>query len=239
MAKTIRLDKMLSNIGYGSRREIRILCKNGLVSVDGKVIKDSSIHVDLSSQRVQVGEEVVNYREFIYLMMNKPPGVISATEDNHHKTVVDLLEAEDRAFDPFPVGRLDIDTEGLLIITNDGQLTHKLLAPKKHVPKTYYARITGAISEDAITAFKEGVTLEDGYKTLPAELNIVSKDDESEIYITIVEGKFHQVKRMFEAIGHKVTYLKRVKMGGLQLDEGLELGEYKELSEKELQQLFE
>ncbi|KAB3530469.1 rRNA pseudouridine synthase [Alkaliphilus serpentinus] len=235
----MRLDKMLSHMGYGSRRDIKKLCKDGLVMVDGKAIKDSSIHIDLNNQRVWVGDEEVIYKEFVYLMLNKPPGVISATEDNHHKTVIDLLTAEHRSFNPFPVGRLDIDTEGLLLLTNDGQTAHKLLAPKKHVDKTYFARISGLIGDEAIEAFKEGVTLEDGYKTLPAELKIQSKGEESEIYVTIVEGKFHQVKRMFEAIGHKVTYLKRIRMGGLVLDEGLKLGEYRELSEDELQQLFQ
>ncbi|MBM7616343.1 pseudouridine synthase [Alkaliphilus hydrothermalis] len=235
MAKKQRLDKVLAHLGYGSRKEINRLCKGGLVTVDGEVIKSSSTHVDTENSIIKVGDEEINYREFVYLMMNKPDGVISATEDSRHQTVVDLIDAEYRSFDVFPVGRLDIDTEGFLLLTNDGKLAHRLLSPKKHVPKTYYAHVEGKVTETDIEAFKRGVTLDDGYETKPGELTILKSDTVSEIKLTIYEGKFHQVKRMFEAVDKKVVYLKRISMGNLKLDENLELGEYRELTEAELE----
>lgn len=239
MAKTQRLDKILVHMGYGSRKDIRGICKSGIVTVDGKTVKDSSQHVDPAASIIMVGDEAVEYREFVYLMMNKPRGVISATEDLRHQTVVDLLTSDYRAFEVFPVGRLDIDTEGLLLLTNDGQLAHQLLSPKKHVPKTYYAKITGKVTEVDQGALKAGVTLEDGYETLPAELEIIVSGEISEIELTIYEGKFHQVKRMFEVLGKKVIYLKRMTMGTLSLDPSLELGRYRELTQQELKALRE
>ena len=239
MAKSQRLDKILARLGYGSRRDIRKLCKDGLVIIDGKTVKDSSQHVNPEESEIKVGIEVVFYREFVYLMLNKPQGVISATEDTRHETVIDLLDKKYIGFDVFPVGRLDIDTEGLLIITNDGQLAHRILSPKKHVPKTYYAEVEGVVTVEDVRAFNAGVTLDDGYETLPAKLEIIKGDTISEIELTIMEGKFHQVKRMFEAVGKKVVYLQRVKMGALELDEDLELGEYRELSEDEIDLLTE
>jgi len=234
----MRIDKMLANIGYGSRKEVKKLLKDGSVVVNDKVIKDSKQHVDPESDVVTVNGEVVEYKEFIYLMMNKPPGVISATEDNHDETVIDLLEFEDQVFQPFPVGRLDKDTEGLLLITNDGQLSHRLLSPKKHVPKKYFAVIEGVVTSEDGDAFKSGVTLDDGYMTKPAELTILKSGETSDIELTITEGKFHQVKRMFEAVGKRVMYLKRLTMGPLKLDDSLELGEYRELTEEEIEQLM-
>lgn len=233
----MRLDKLLANMGYGSRKEVKQLLKQKAVRVDDVVVKDSSMHVDPAKQNVSVHGERVEYVEFIYLMMNKPPGVISATEDKYDQTVIDLLEPMEQHFEPFPVGRLDKDTEGLLLITNDGQLAHNLLSPKKHVPKMYYAKIDGEVTEVDIEAFKQGVTLDDGYETKPGELKILASGEQSEIELIIQEGKFHQVKRMFEAVGKKVTYLKRLSMGSLKLDETLKLGEYRELTEEELQQL--
>ncbi|WP_226680579.1 pseudouridine synthase [Sutcliffiella horikoshii] len=233
----MRLDKMLANSGFGTRKEVKKLLKTGVVKVDGNVIKDAKVHVDPEVQEVTVHDDVVEYREFIYLMMHKPPGLLSATEDHRQETVVDILQEEDKIFEPFPVGRLDKDTEGLLLLTNDGQLAHQLLSPKKHVPKTYYAKIDGEVSEEDIVAFRQGVTLDDGYETLPAELKILEAGPESQIEITIVEGKFHQVKRMFQAVGKTVTYLKRLSMGELKLDEDLELGEYRELTDEELELL--
>ena len=171
--------------------------------------------------------------------MNKPPGVISATEDKHDQTVIDLLDPFAQHFEPFPVGRLDKDTEGLLLITNDGTLTHNLLSPKKHVPKWYYAKIDGVVTEEDIAAFKLGVTLEDGYHTKPGELIILQSGEQSEIELMIQEGKFHQVKRMFEAVGKKVTYLKRLSMGSLKLDPELELGDYRQLTKEELEGLMQ
>lgn len=230
---------MLANIGYGSRKEVKKLLKSGAVKVDGMTIKDAKQHVDPEQQTVTVYGEEVEYREFIYLMMNKPPGILSATEDDRQETVVDILQEEDQVFAPFPVGRLDKDTEGLLLLTNDGQLAHRLLSPKKHVPKTYFAIIEGEVTEDDIVAFKQGVTLEDGYHTKPGDLEIVKSGPISEIKLTITEGKFHQVKRMFEAVDKRVTYLKRLTMADLVLDETLELGEYRELTEEELEGLLE
>lgn len=234
----MRLDKLLANMGFGSRKEVKQLLKQKAVTVDDVVVKDSSMHVDPVAQNVSVFGERVNYTEFIYLMMNKPPGVISATEDVVDKTVIDLLAPLEQHFKPFPVGRLDKDTEGLLLITNDGQLAHNLLSPKKHVPKIYYAQIDGVVTESDIIAFKKGVELDDGYVTKPGELVILHSGEKSEIELTIQEGKFHQVKRMFESVGKKVTYLKRLSMGSLKLDENLKLGEYRELTDEELQSLM-
>lgn len=233
----MRIDKLLANVGYGSRKEVKGLLKSGAVKVDETVVKDPKTHVNPAEQEVMVHGELVSYREFVYLMMNKPQGVISATEDSYQKTVVDLLELEDAVYEPFPVGRLDKDTEGFLLLTNDGQLSHKLLSPKKHVPKTYFAHINSPVTEEDAEAFRQGVELDDGYKTKPAELTILSSGHTSEIELTIVEGKFHQVKRMFEAVGKKVTYLKRISMGPLELDEKLELGEYRELTDEEIEAL--
>ncbi|AWE08379.1 16S rRNA pseudouridine(516) synthase [Lysinibacillus sp. 2017] len=235
----MRLDKLLANMGYGSRKEVKVLLKQKAVTVDGVEVKDSAMHVNPEKQNVSVFGERVEYIEFIYVMMNKPPGVISATEDKYDPTVIELLDPSIQHFEPFPVGRLDKDTEGLLLITNDGSLAHNLLSPKKHVSKWYYAKIDGVVTEVDIEAFAQGVTLDDGYHTQPGELKILASGEESEIELMIQEGKFHQVKRMFEAVGKTVTYLKRLSMGPLQLDEELELGEYRELTEEELTQLLE
>ncbi|WHY85044.1 pseudouridine synthase [Neobacillus novalis] len=233
----MRIDKMLANLGYGSRKEVKQLLKSGAVKVDDVVVKDAKQHVDTATQTVALNGEVVEYKEFIYLMMNKPQGVLSATEDNSCETVIDLLEMEDQVYEPFPVGRLDKDTEGLLLITNDGQLAHRLLSPKKHVPKTYFAVIDGEVDAADVEAFAEGVTLDDGYETKPGELKILKSGIRSDIELTITEGKFHQVKRMFEAVGKSVVYLQRISMGPLPLDETLELGEYRELTGEEVELL--
>ncbi|MGD6816948.1 pseudouridine synthase [Metabacillus sp. 113a] len=233
----MRMDKLLSTIGYGSRKEVKQLLKTGAVLADGVVIKDGKTHVDSETQEVTVHGEKIEYREFIYLMMNKPPGVLSATEDLSQPTVIDLLTPEDAVRDPFPVGRLDKDTEGLLVITNDGQLSHQLLSPRKHVAKTYFAIIDGTVTDEDVAAFKKGVTLDDDYLTKPAKLEILTGGDPSEIKVSITEGKFHQVKRMFEAVGKKVTFLKRLTMGDLELDADLEPGEYRDLTDEEVEVL--
>lgn len=230
----LRIDKLLANMGYGTRKEVKKLLKAGVVKVDGMMVKDAKTHVDPKKQIVTVWGEEVEYKPFIYLMMNKPKGVISATEDAVEETVVDLLEEEDRIFDPFPVGRLDKDTEGLLLLTNDGQLAHQLLSPKKHVPKTYEAIIDGEVTEDDVAAFRRGVVLDDGYETKPAELVIIRSGLRSDVQVTITEGKFHQIKRMFQAVGKRVVYLKRIQMGPISLDETLEPGEYRELTDEEI-----
>ncbi|WP_374722801.1 pseudouridine synthase [Peribacillus tepidiphilus] len=233
----MRIDKLLANLGYGSRKEVKKLLKSGAVKIDGETVKDAKKHVDPKINQVTVHGETVEYKEFIYLMMNKPQGVLSATEDAYQETVLDLLELEDAIYKPFPVGRLDKDTEGLLLLTNDGQLAHRLLSPKKHVPKTYFAVIDGEVTEKDVEAFRKGVTLDDGYLTKPGELKILKSGIRSDIELTITEGKFHQVKRMFEAVGKRVVYLKRISMGPLRLDEDLELGEYRELTDEEIESL--
>jgi 16S rRNA pseudouridine516 synthase len=233
--KTIlRLDKVLGHMGYGTRKDLKKMVRNGWVTINGEEVKDSAMKVNPYEDRIEVDGALVEYREFIYLLMNKPQGVISATEDNRLRTVVDLLEERYQVFDPFPVGRLDQDTEGFLLLTNDGKLAHELLSPKKHVPKTYFAHVEGRVGEDDKAAFKEGVTLDDGYETMPAQLHIIESGELSKIELTIHEGKFHQVKRMFEAVGKKVVYLKRLSMGPLQLDPQLPLGGVRELTEEEL-----
>ena len=234
-----RLDKILANSGYGTRKEVKALVKAGEVIVNGKVVKDSSIHTDPEVDTITVEGGVLEYKRYIYIMMNKPQGVISATEDDYDMTVVDLLDEKSRSFNPAPVGRLDKDTEGLLILTNDGELNHNLISPKKHVPKKYYARIDGEVTERHVEEFKEGIVLEDGYCCLPAELKVLESGAVSEIMVVLYEGKFHQVKRMFQAIGCTVTYLKRIQMGRLKLDEKLKTGEYRELIKEELMMLKE
>ncbi len=235
----MRLDKLLSNMGYGTRKEVKILMKKGTVQVNAKSVKDASMHVDAVKDEVTILGEKVIYKEFMYLMMNKPQGVLSATEDKRDQTVIDLLDTEYSMFELFPVGRLDKDTEGFLLLTNDGKLAHNLLSPKKGVPKTYYAHIEGIVTEEDTKRFSEGVILDDGYETKPGQLRILKSADISEIELTITEGKYHQVKRMFEAVGKQVVYLKRLSMGPLSLDENLALGTYRELTEEELQQLMQ
>ena len=233
----MRLDKFLAHMGYGTRKEVKILIKSKAIQINEVVVKDSSMHVNELSDQVSVYGEVVEYREFIYLMMNKPAGVVSATEDSRDQTVIDLLDEDVRHFAPYPVGRLDKDTVGLLVLTNDGALTHRLLSPNKDVPKVYYAKIEGIVTESDIQLFKEGVTLDDGYHTKPGLLSILSSGPVSEIELSITEGKFHQVKRMFEAVEKKVIYLKRLSMGALMLDESIQEGDYRELTEVEFMQL--
>lgn len=233
-----RLDKIISNLGLASRKEAKVMARKGMIEVDGQKIKDSSVSVDPEKSIIKVNGEEILYRKYIYLIMNKPDGVISATTDNRDQTVIDLLEVEHQVFEPFPVGRLDKDTVGLLLLTNDGELNHRLIAPKWHVDKVYFAKIDKKVTEEDIIAFKKGITLDDGYKCKEATLEIISAEDEaSEIELTIQEGKFHQVKRMFEAVGKSVTYLQRISFGGIKLDEDLEEGEYRELTNEELELL--
>ena len=230
-----RIDKILSNLGYGTRKDLKKIVKNGLVEVNGEVIKDSGLKVDPEKDKIVINGEEIVYRKYIYLMMNKPAGVVSATFDNVDETVIDLLEVEHQVFEPFPVGRLDKDTVGLLLLTNDGELNHRLISPKWKVDKIYFAKIDKKVTEQDIKKFKNGITLDDGYTCKEAKLEIQSASDEgSEIILTIQEGKFHQVKRMFEAVDKKVTYLKRIEFGTLPLDEDLEEGEYRELTDEEL-----
>lgn len=229
----MRIDKMLGNLGYGTRSEIKKFCKQGLIYVNGIEIKKSDFHVNPETDEIVFNNKKVKYREHIYLMMNKPQGCVSATFDKYDQTVIDLIGEEYQVFDPFPVGRLDKDTEGLLILTNDGQLSHRVLSPKKHIPKKYYVEVDEDITCDDIEHFKRGIDIGEEKNTKPAILEPTGKT----AFVTITEGKFHQVKRMFDAVGKKVLYLKRIKMGSLELDDNLKLGEYRELSEEEIKLL--
>lgn len=238
MGEKIRLDKMLSNMGKGSRSEMKDALRFGQIKVNGVTVRTGKDKVDPEKDVVTYRGEKVAYKKHVYLVLNKPQDVISATEDNHHKTVIDLIDDTYKHYELFPVGRLDIDTEGLLIITNDGDLTHQLLAPKKHVPKTYFASIQGRVTEKEQREFAEGIILDDGYRCKPAELEILSYEaGKSEIELVIHEGKFHQVKRMFEAVGKKVIFLKRIKMNEMQLPPDLAVGAYRELNEEEFEAL--
>lgn len=236
----MRLDKFLSHTGYGTRKEVKGVLKKKSVLVNDVIVTKGDTILKLDTDTVTVNGEKVQYQKFIYLMLNKPDGYLSATEDNHQQTVIDLLDADSQRFNPFPVGRLDKDTEGLLLLTNDGDLAHFLLSPKKQVRKTYYAKVEGVMDEADVKAFTEGIILEDGYECLPATLEILSTTaDTSEVHITISEGKFHQVKRMVIACEKEVTFLKRLTMGSLKLDGKLELGEYRPLTDQELSELKE
>ncbi|WP_244833754.1 pseudouridine synthase [Clostridium sp. BJN0001] len=230
-----RLDKIISNLGYGSRKDVKNFIKKGIVYVDGEVATNNKMSIDPLKSSIEINGERVIYKKYIYLMLNKPAGVISATFDNNEETVVDLLEAQHQVFEPFPVGRLDKDTVGLLLLTNDGELNHRLISPKNHIDKVYYAKINKEVTEKDIAMFKKGITLDDGYKCMSADLKIIkASENGSEVLVTIQEGKFHQVKRMFEAVDKKVIYLKRKEFGSIHLDPNLDEGEYRELSEEEL-----
>lgn len=232
-----RLDKVLAHLGLGTRKEVRALVRSGAVAVDGAPATDPGLHVDPVQSRIEVQGRPVDYQRHLYLMLNKPGGVVSATEDRRDRIVLDLLPADLRRPGLFPVGRLDRDTEGLLLLTDDGELAHRLLAPKKHVDKTYLARVEGVVTPADIEAFAAGVMLEDGYRTLPARLRPLRVGPESEAEVTVQEGKFHQVKRMFEAVGKRVVYLKRLRMGPLDLDPSLRPGEARPLRTEEVRAL--
>ena len=231
----MRLDKFLVEMGKGSRSQIKEMAKKGRIQVNGTVIKATDGKIDPEKDVVLLDGQPVSYAHTEYFMLNKPAGTVSATEDGKYPTVISLIDAALRK-DLFPVGRLDLDTEGLLLITNDGDLAHRLLSPKKHVDKVYYARCRGTVREGAAEEFARGIHLPDGLLCLPAELTVLSYDriqDESEIRLRIREGKFHQVKRMMEAVGCPVLFLKRLSMGPLVLDENLKPGEYRPLTDTE------
>ena len=235
MSEKMRLDKLLSNMGMGSRNEMRDALKYGWVKVNGVVVKNGQDRIDVEKDEVLYQGQRIIYNKYTYLMLNKPQNVISATEDKRAKTVIDLLEPPYSKMDLFPVGRLDIDTVGLLLLTNDGGLAHDLLSPKKHVNKQYYAVVDGVVTQDDIQAFEQGIPLDDGYVCKPAKLEIINTSDlRSEVFVTISEGKFHQIKRMMAHVGKIVVELKRLRMGSLCLDENLPLGAYRPLTEEEL-----
>lgn len=232
----MRLDKFLADMQIGSRREVKAYIKKGWITVNQQVIKSDKFQVAEETDQVMFAGEPVKYQKYFYYLLNKPAGVISATKDEREETVLDLLKPADHRGDLFPVGRLDKDTEGLLILTNDGELTHRLLSPKHHVEKEYFAKVAGVMTAADVAQFATGLTL-DQKKTLPAQLTIVATDLQegtSEIRLILQEGRFHQVKRMVKAVGKEVTYLQRLRMGALKLDESLPLGAYRPLTAAEL-----
>lgn len=236
----MRIDKLLANMGYGSRKDVKILLKQGAVRIDDQVVKDAKRHINIETENVTVLGERVEYRPFVYLMMNKPTGVVSATEDSVETTVIDLIDPSYAHYDLFPVGRLDKDTTGLLLITNDGAFNHALMSPRKHVDKVYIAEVDGEMTVEDIRTFAEGVQLEDGYTTKPARLELLSKSGRKcTIRLTLSEGKYHQVKRMVAAAGKHVGRLERVQIGALELDSSLDFGEYRELSQAEVEQFLQ
>ena len=235
---SMRLDKFLVEMGKGTRSQIKEMAKKGRIQVNGAVLKATDEKIDPEKDVVVLDGQRVSYAQTEYFMLNKPAGTVSATEDGKYPTVVSLIGSALRK-DLFPVGRLDRDTEGLLLLTNDGKLAHYLLSPKRHVDKTYYARIAGQVEPEHVQAFFEGLDIGDEKKTLPADLHILQSGPESEIEVTIREGRYHQVKRMFEAIGCEVTYLKRLSMGSLKLDESLKCGACMPLTETEIRNLKE
>lgn len=229
----VRLDRILSSTGEFSRSEARNLIRSGAVMIDGKTAHSGVEKFEPDSITVTVNGRHIGYAEHHYLMMNKPSGYLSATEDNNGKTVIDLLESRYKKLGLFPAGRLDKDTEGLLILTDDGEFCHNVISPDKKVGKVYYAEIVGQLADNHLTRFDEGIILEDGYKCRPAKLEIIPGSDGKKCLITIEEGKFHQIKRMVAACNCQVAYLKRLKIGGLALDADLDSGEYRELTEEE------
>lgn len=229
MALAVRLDKFLSHMGYGTRNEVKNIIKNGWVTIEGKTIKKADFQVK-EDQTVYVDDVPVSYVRYEYYILNKPAGYVSATEDTLHPTVMELIPSVRN--DLYPVGRLDLDTEGLLLVCNDGQLTHELLSPKKHVLKKYYVEFEGTLPENAVEIFAQPMDLDD-FITKPAKLEVLDQD---KAYLTISEGKFHQVKRMFQNVGCEVTYLKRVSFGPLELKD-LEIGQAKALTPEEIELL--
>lgn len=229
----MRLDKLLAHMDYGSRKEVKELIRKGYVLVNGNVIKDDDYKVDEFNDEINILDSEIKYEEFIYIMLNKPDGYVSATYDFNKPTVLDLIN-DYKKRNLFPVGRLDIDTVGLLLITNDGALAHKLLSPKSHVDKKYYLKYEGKYDESFIKKFQDGIVLDDGYKCMSASFIDLGNN---EAYIIIKEGKFHQVKRMMESVGCNVTFLKRVSFGNLSLDESLEEGKWRHLTIEEVESL--
>ena len=236
----MRLDKFLVVCAVGSRTEVKNLLKAGRVTVNGKKEKSAKLQIDQKTDEIRFDGQVLEYEEFVYYMMNKPQGVISATEDSIHRTVLDLLDDIARTKEVFPVGRLDIDTHGLLLLTNDGKLAHALLSPKRHVDKTYLAQVEGIMTQEDVETFAKGIPLKD-FTCQPAKLEIVSLDsvkNQSLVRVTIAEGKFRQVKRMVAYCGKEVVDLQRLTMGTLALDENLGQGEWRRLTKEELENLL-
>lgn len=235
----IRLDKFLSEMSGWTRSEVKKIVRTGSVTVDGNEVKKPETKIDEKLSIVRVDGRQIKYNKYEYYMLNKPKGFVSATTDREHKTVVEIISSSEKK-DLFPVGRLDIDTEGLLLITNDGELAHRLLAPKNHVEKTYYVEVSGILDDVDVDAVEEGLDIGEEKNTIPAKMEILKTDIQNNIsscYLTIHEGKFHQVKRMMKKLGKTVIYLKRVSMGSLILDSKLKKGNYRKLTEQEIIEL--
>ena len=235
----IRLDKFLPEMSGWTRSEVKKIVRTGSVTVDGNEVKKPETKIDEKLSIVRVDGRQIKYNKYEYYMLNKPKGFVSATTDREHKTVVDIISSSEKK-DLFPVGRLDIDTEGLLLITNDGELAHRLLAPKNHVEKTYYVEVSGILDDADVDAVEKGLDIGEEKNTIPAKMEILKTDIQNNIsscYLTIHEGKFHQVKRMMKKLGKTVTYLKRVSMGSLILDSKLKKGNYRKLTEQEIIEL--
>lgn len=235
----IRLDKFLSEMSGWTRSEVKKIVRTGSVTLDGNEVKKPETKIDEKLSIVRVDGRQIKYNKYEYYMLNKPKGFVSATTDREHKTVVDIISSSEKK-DLFPVGRLDIDTEGLLLITNDGELAHRLLAPKNHVEKTYYVEVSGILDDADVDAVEKGLDIGEEKNTIPAKMEILKTDIQNNIsscYLTIHEGKFHQVKRMMKKLGKTVTYLKRVSMGSLILDSKLKKGNYRKLTEQEIIEL--
>ena len=232
-----RLDKIIASTGRWSRREVKLLVRQGRVLVDGRPVGSAEEKADPESADIRVDGEPLHYRKYTWVMLNKPAGYLSATSDGKGATVLDLLSPELQKQGLFPVGRLDKDTEGLLLLTNEGGLAHDLLAPKKHVDKEYYTRVAGRLTQEDCDAFAKGIVLDDGLVCQSAGLEILSAGEESEAHVILREGKFHQVKRMLACLGKPVLYLERIRMGNLTLDSGLQRGAYRFLTEEEVENL--
>jgi 16S rRNA pseudouridine516 synthase len=230
----IRLDKLLSSQGFGSRTEIKSLLKQGSVLINNKIIRIADYKTDPEQDNIVVCGKRLDYNKFVYYMLNKPQGVVSASNDPNQRTVLDLLPEEMRRPGLFPAGRLDKDTEGLVLITDDGRFAHEILSPRKHVDKKYFAILDSPVDESYIELFEKGLTLSDGYQCLPSKLEIIKNCENLQVFITLREGKYHQIKRMFLSFDTIVLYLKRISIGGLFLDDMLKIGEVKQLNEPEI-----
>ena len=232
----LRLDKALADMQAGTRSQVKELIRKKRITVNGDIVTKPEFKVDTDKDTIFLDDKCLSYTEYEYYMLNKPAGVISATEDKSQQTVIDLIKTRKRK-DLFPVGRLDKDTEGLLLITNDGALAHNLLSPGKHVDKTYYSIVKGRIDKDIVDTFAKGFIVDKELTAIPSKLEIISYNSDkdcSEVNITIQEGKFHQIKRMFAAVGSEVLFLKRLSFGSLGLDNTLKPGEYRSLTETEV-----
>ena len=233
MKETLRLDKYLCDMGVGTRSEVKKYLKKGQVTVNGTITKSPDVKIYLAKDKIQLEGKELKYQRYEYYMLNKPAGVVSATKDNVNQTVIELITTSDKR-DLFPVGRLDKDTEGLLLITNDGALAHQLLSPSTKVKKTYYAKVKGQVNNKDVESFLKGIPLEKDFITSPGELKILESGEISHVKVTITEGKFHQIKRMFHYVSKEVIYLKRLSIGPLMLDKNLKNGEYRPLTKEEV-----